>query len=262
MTALSRAPAIVLLVVLALAGSACTPASGAALDGREFLSVAVTDGGVARPLVAGTQIRLTFGPDTLGAQAGCNQIGGAYRLDGGRLIFEGAGMTEMGCDPARHAQDDWLVAFLAATPTAQLTVDELVLTAGTTVIRLQDRRVADPDRPLVGPTWVVVALIGPGGADGAVSSIPDGIVASLKFSADGTVEVRTGCNDGSGRWALDGTGIRIEEVALTKRGCLDGAGQVEASVTTVLGAGTVQATIEADHLVLQAGGQGLQLEAR
>jgi heat shock protein HslJ len=261
MTALSRVPAV-LLVVVALAGSACTAASGAALDGREFLSASVTDGGVDRPLVAGTQIRLTFGPGTLGAQAGCNQIGGSYRLDGGRLIFEGAGMTEMGCDPARHAQDDWLVAFLAAGPSVQLTTDALVLSAGTTTIRLVDRRVADPDRPLVGPTWVLVAIIGPGGADGAVSSIPEGIVASLRFGDDGTVEVETGCNMGSGRWALDGWGIRFSEIGLTKRACLEGAGQVEGAVMTVLGVGTVEATIQADQLVIRGGGQGLQFEGR
>lgn len=260
MTNVSSLPAI-LLAVTALAAAACTPASSAALDGREFLSIAVTDGGVARPLVAGTQIRLSFSTGSLGAQAGCNHIGGSYRLDGDRLVFEDAGMTEMGCDPARHAQDDWLVEFLSSRPTTQLIVDELVLTSGATVIRLADRRVADPDRPLVGPTWVLVAL-SEGGADGAVSSVPDGVVASLRFHDDGTVDVQTGCNDGGGRWALDGSSIRFADLVLTERACLDGAGDVERVVMAVLAAGDVQPEIRADQLVLQAGGRGLQLEAR
>lgn len=260
MTTRSRLLAAV-FVLAALVAVACTPASSEALNGREFLSVAVTDGGVDRPLVAGTQIRLSFSAGSLGAQAGCNQIGGDYRLDGDRLVFEGAGMTEMGCDPARHAQDDWLVQFLSSRPTAQLIVDELVLTSGATVIRLADRRVADPDRPLVGPTWVLVALF-EGGADGAVSSVPNGVVASLRFHDDGTVDVQTGCNEGGGRWALDGSSIRFADIVLTERACLDAAGAVEQAVTVVLTAGTVQPTIEADHLVLQAAGHGLQLEAR
>jgi len=260
MTTGSRLGAVV-LAFTALAASACTPASSMALDGREFLSVAVTDGGIDRPLVAGTQLRLSFSAGSLGAQAGCNHIGGNYRLDGDRLVFEGAGMTEMGCDPARHAQDDWLIQFLSSRPTAQLVVDELVLTSGATVIRFADRRVAAPDRPLVGPTWVLVALI-EGGADGAVSSVPNGVLASLRFHDDGRVEVQTGCNDGGGRWALDGSSIRFADIVLTERACLDGAGQIEGSVMAVLGSGNVLPTIQADQLVLQAGGQGLQLEAR
>jgi heat shock protein HslJ len=105
-----------------------------------------------------------------------------------------------------------------------------------------------------------VALI-QGGADGAVSSIPQGTVASLTFHEDGTVDVQTGCNQGGGRWALDGSAIRFEDLVLTKRACADGGAQVEGALLAVLGAGSVQPTIRADQLVLQAGGQGLQFQA-
>lgn len=253
---------IVLTFLLAIAPMAagCTPAA-ADLDGRDFLSVTVTDNGAARPLVAGTQIRLSFTPGSLGAQAGCNHIGGTYRIDGGVLVFEGPGMTEMGCDPQRHAQDDWLVTLLSSRPTLELVGDNLTLTAGATVVRLADRRVVDPDRPLAGPTWVLVALIN-GGVDGAVSSIPDGVVASLTFLDDGTVQVQTGCNSGSGRWALDGPAIRFADLVLTVQGCLGSAGEVEGSLLSVIGSVNVQPTIQASQLLLQAGGQGLQFEAR
>lgn len=249
-----------ILAAGALAG--CLPGSGASLDGRDFLSVGVTIDGADRPLVAGTRIRLSFMPGSLGATAGCNHIGGSYRVDGGRLAFEGAGMTEMGCDPARHAQDDWLVAFLSSRPALQLDGNDLVLTSGTTSIRLLDRRVADPDRPLAGPTWTLVAIIGAGGADGAVSSIPDGVLASLVFHDDGSVDVRTGCNDGSGRWALDGSGLRFSAIGLTKRGCDGAEAQVEAAMLAVLNAASVDATIQADGLTLRGAGGGLQLLAR
>jgi hypothetical protein len=50
---------------------------------RTFLSTAITDGGAPHDLVAGTRIRLTFGTDgQLGVSAGCNMMGGSYRLDG------------------------------------------------------------------------------------------------------------------------------------------------------------------------------------
>src|SRR5687767_13306695 len=95
-----------------------TPPSGiaiAGLDGRQFLSTHVTVGGAPFALVPNTQIRLSFSDGTnLGGSAGCNIFGGTYVLDGDRIVWTGGGMTEMGCDDPRHAQDDWLTAFLAS----------------------------------------------------------------------------------------------------------------------------------------------------
>ena len=164
MTLLARS--LLLCAVLVVAG--CTSAAPAGLDGRTFLSTAVTDGGGARDLVPGTRIRLSFDDGRIGVQAGCNTMGASYRLDGGRLRITDAATTEMGCDPARQAQDDWVFAFLGAGPTVALAGDELTLTAGSTAIRFLDREVAEPDLPLVGTTWTVVSLIG----GDAVSSVP------------------------------------------------------------------------------------------
>ena len=70
--------------------------------------------------------------------------------------------------------------------------DELVLEDGATVITLLDREVADPDLPLVGPVWTVTAII----TGDAVSSVPEGVIATLVFTDDGLVMVNTGCNSG------------------------------------------------------------------
>src|SRR3990172_6688727 len=108
---------LIVVVVLGLLTVACAAtAPGGSLDGREFLSTSVTDGGAVRQLVPGTRISLRFDDDRIGASAGCNIMGGTYRLDGGRLLVEGGAMTEMGCDEARSAQDNWLFGFLGSDP--------------------------------------------------------------------------------------------------------------------------------------------------
>ena len=238
------------------AGAACTTAAPQLTD-RAFLSVAVTDGGAPRQLVPGTRIRLDFRASELGANAGCNSIGGTYRIEGGKLIVEATGMTEMGCDQPRHDQDDWLSEFLSSNPTVRLAGDELTLESGSVVVRLLDRRIVEPDVALAGVTWTVVSVI----SGDAVSSVPQGVTATLLFHADGTVDVNTGCNQGSGSWATVGAGIEIKNVMLTKRGCDAQTGAMESAVLGLIDAGALAATIQGSTLTLLAGAGGLQLRA-
>ena len=242
-------------ILLTLALSGCTGLPGPTLDGTEWLSIAVTEDGADRPLVEGTQIRLSFSDGQLGASAGCNTMGGAYRIESGLLVFEGGGMTEMGCDEERHAQDDWLVGFLGSQPSVAQEADKLTLTSNGTVISLQDSEVADPDLPLTGTTWTVDSII----SGDAVSSIPGDAVATLVFADDGRIEVDTGCNIGGGTYELtDGT-MRISEVITTLRACEGAVAQLESAVMAVLNAGELDYAIDAGSLTLMAGDQGLGL---
>ena len=256
---------LVALAILALVlGSQAGCSSGAEeLTDRDYLSVAVTEGGAARALVNGTRIRINFGAaegndravGALVANAGCNSISGTYRIDGDRLVFDSAGMTEMGCDAERHAQDDWLAGFLASKPTVRFVKSDLTLDNGAISIRLLDREVAEPDLNIVGPTWTVESII-----DGdAVSSVPEGATATLLFKADGSVEVDTGCNRGSGTWSLEGAGIRIENLMLTKMACAGAGAMLEGAVLGVLEAAALQAQIDSNVLTLSGGSTGLQL---
>jgi heat shock protein HslJ len=234
----------------------CSSAAAAPLEGRTFLSTRVTENGVDRPLVPGTSIRLTFNKDgQLGVNAGCNHMGGSYRIEGGTLRFEGGAMTEMGCDEPRFKQDDWLFGLLAARPTVALTGNELAITAGDVVIWLLDREIADPDMPLVGPTWTVISLI----TGDAVSSIPDGVVATLTFGADGRVEIQTGCNQGGGSYGIDGARIQFGDIVTTKRACDGASGQMETAVLAVLRMEGLGYSIDAGSLTIQGTGQGLML---
>jgi heat shock protein HslJ len=252
----SRIGAAALLVGLV---SACNLLPGGGepdVAGREFLSTVVTVGGVEQALVEGTRLRLGFDEDDmLAAHAGCNHFGARYRIDGGVLAITGGAMTEMACDPPFMEQDDWIFAFLGSQPLVRLVGDELVLEDGETVITLLDREVADPDLPLTGPVWTVNAII-----DGdAVSSVPEGVRATLVFTDDGLVMVTTGCNSGQGGVEIRETTILFGEIALTRMACEGAAGEMEEAMLTVLSADVVRYEVDASILDLSIAGFGLQL---
>ncbi len=225
------------------------------LDGTEWLSTAVTEAGADRPLVEGTQIRLSFTDGQLGASAGCNTMGGAYTVEDGRLIVEGGGMTEMGCDEERHAQDEWLFGFIGSQPSLAQEGDKLTLTSGETVIALQDSEVAEPDLPLTGTTWTVDSII----TGDAVSSVPNGATATLVFTDDGRLEVDNGCNIGGGTYEVTDGRLRVGELMTTLRACDAPAAQLESAVMGVLNAEEIEYAIDAGSLTLMAGDQGLGL---
>jgi heat shock protein HslJ len=238
--------------------AACQAAASPSLVGRTFLSVGITENGAPKALVAGTRIRLEFGDGSFNAHAGCNSMGGEYRLDGGVLIVTDVFTTEMACQPPLMAQDQWLIEVLGSKPSVTLAGDQLAISGGGVLIQLMDRRVVDPDRAITGPTWTVDSIF----SGDAVSSVPQGAVATLVFHEDGTLDVETSCNTGQGRWKAVGQGIEVTGLGLTKRGCIGPNGDLEAAVVATLGAGTIAAAIEADQLILRAGANGLGLRAR
>lgn len=262
---LLAAAGIALLTAACAGGSSPTPSSPpassgspppAGLDGRTFLSTQVLVDGRERLLVPGTRIRIDFRDGRIGVAAGCNRLGGDYRIDGDVLRIANAAVTEMGCDPERHAQDEWLFDFLGQGPTVALAGDVLTLSLGTTTITLLDREVAEPDLALVGTDWVLSSIL----TGGTASSVPAGVVARLRFGADGQVEVETGCNSGGGPYRVDGDRLVFGDLILTKRACIGPAGEVEAAVLTILGAKEVVFGIDGPTLRLVAGSRGLDFQ--
>ena len=261
---MTRAP-LVGLVTMVLLVAACglqqrvDPEEPANVAGRTFLSIGVTDNGVARPLVAATQVRLEFRADgRLGASAGCNSMGGTYQLDGARLRVEAGGMTAMGCDPALHEQDEWLAGFLAGTPAIAVAGDRIALSNGGVVIQLVDEEVARPDRPLRGTAWLVEGVR----TRDAAWSVPPGGEASISIAEDGSVIVETGCNTGHATATTDGDQLRFDGLALTRRACADpSVADLERAVLAVVTAPSVRWSVDVDRLALDAGGAGLDLRA-
>ena len=258
MAAMSILSRLLLAVPFLLSACLATGAgSGPDLDGRTFLSTDVTDAGTSHPLAANTRLRISFSHRQIGLSAGCNSMGGAYVVRNGLLTVTDLTTTDMGCDPDLMDQDTWLADLITSGPTIRLDGNDLRIKGGETVIHLVDREVADPDRPLVGPTWSVVSVI----SGDAVSSVPDGVLATLSFTDDGQVLIDTGCNGAGGRYATgDGT-VTFSDIVSELKLCLDDRNAMEVSVMGVLNAGEVTYSIEADMLTLSAGEHGLQLRA-
>ncbi len=225
-------------------------------DNRTFLSTSVTEGTKDRILVAGTRISLQFFADgRLSAQAGCNHLGGNGTIEEGQLVLDEMSTTEMGCDPARMDQDTWLASFLGSRPAWSLVGDELVLQAGDVEIRLADREVVDPDRPLVGPRWVVDTII----TGEAASSVPAGAESFLIFDAAGGLTGSTGCVEVAGTVEVREASIVFSAPLPSTRNCTAGQALDEAVRATLVG--EVGYSIQASLTLTGPDGHGLVLRA-
>jgi heat shock protein HslJ len=225
-----------------------------ALVGRTFVSESVE----GWQLVQGTEVRIQFRERELMASAGCNSVDGQYDIDGSVLELSGYGSTDMGCDPERHAQDAWLIEFLLARPSLELSEPRLVMSTGDARMTLLDREVASPDRPLVGTLWR-----GDGFSDGTmVTSMPGVALVSAWFDPDGSVEVHTSCQVGVGAFHLEGTSIAFEGLAYDGAPCADPSYQgISDRVMLVFDGAPVAYQIEEASLEISQGSDAVLFRA-
>ena len=227
-----------------------------ALEGRTFESQSVQEKGAVRPLVPGTKLTLDFRSAQLGASAGCNSMGGSYELVGDVLHVVGLGTTDMACLPAeRMQQDDWFAKAIIGSPHLRLDGSTLVLETSEVTIVFVDRKVADPDRPLVGSHWVADTVI-----DGAAaSSMPVGATApSVDFAADGTFGGFSGCAPLTGRYTIEGARLVLADVIVANAAACTREGEHLDQVTRGVLKGSVTFEIDGPRLRLTNNDVGLR----
>lgn len=254
---------ITVLLMVAAGASGCArgggdlPAGSGLPADRTFLSTSVTEDGKDRPLAEDTRIRLTIDNEQLSVNAGCNSLGGNARLDGDRLVVDGMGGTEIGCEPEFAEQDSWLAGFLTGGPSWRLEGDTLRLTLKNTTIELVDRAIAEPDRQLRKTHWQLDTLV-----DGeTASSVPGKAKAHITLGENGRATGNAGCNDFSAQFEEAGDEITFSAVTSTRKACGGARDEVERAMLAVL-EGSPTYEIEADRLRLStSSGSGLEFRA-
>jgi heat shock protein HslJ len=198
-------------------------------------------------------IEIRFTDDgRLVANAGCNIISGPVALDGGRVDAADLSVTERGCDPQLHAQDEQLSAFLAAKPSWRLDGERLTLSAAGTELAFTEEKA----RPLVGTTWKADTII-QGEVAGAT---PAAVTATLVFGQD-KVTVTGLCNLREVEYHATGTTITFELGMMTLMACDPEIMTVEQAATAVMD-GEAGYRIDTNTLTITKGDKGLRFTAR
>ncbi|WP_069165148.1 META domain-containing protein [Nocardia altamirensis] len=230
------------------------PGGGPVPMGRTFISTKV-DG---TPIPGGGPLTITFKDGRIGADAGCNSHGGAVTFDNNKLTVSGLSSTLMACADDRQGADGWLSGLLDAKPTWQVDGDMLTLQGNNVTVTLQDKKVAQPDKPIKGTTWIVTGLITP---DAQIrSQAIDDVKPTLTIAEDGAVSGSAGCNRMIGTATGAGADLTFQ-IGTTKMLCGPEVMEVEQAVLKALD-GKVTATVDANVLTLRnANGSGLTLRA-
>lgn len=167
----------------------------------------MTDGDKPLALAPGTRLSIRFGDDRwFSATAGCNEMGARVEAAGdGRLSLEDKGMstTAMLCSDLT-AQEGWFGRLLGAEPSIEVTPGRLVLADGDRRAEFTEH-VLDTKATLVGPTWVVEALV----TAGEATPVPAEPRREVVFEDDGRFTSRAGCAEVSGPLAYERGTIRI-----------------------------------------------------
>lgn len=237
-------------------GAAPGPSSAdpGALHGRTFTTKVINEQGKPRQLVEGTSIELRFTDDgRLVANAGCNTISGKVTLAGGKLDAADLSITEMGCDPQRHEQDQRLSAFLTSKPSWRLDGENLVLsTADTALVLTQEKAL-----PLVGTPWQADTLI----QGDVAGSTPAGVDATLVFGQD-EATVSGLCNLQAVKYHASGSTITFELGPLTMKACAPDIMRVEQAMVALFnGEATTTYRIDGKTLTITRGDKGLRFTA-
>ncbi|QIK67187.1 META domain-containing protein [Nocardioides sp. HDW12B] len=262
-------PVIAVLTLLALAvagcgdttagsdGDAAGPGAGASDSGRATAAPAdgvyVATDVSGRSLVEGTRVRLTWKGDQLSADAGCNQMSGSASVADGRLVVTGLGMTEMGCEPGRMEQDEWVADLLTSRPRIATGADGFTLTGQSVTARFATEPPPE-DVSLEGTTWLLESTVD---GDVASSSVGGPAASTPRFRiADGRVVGFDGCDELSGPVDVTADSIAAGgDLGGTERQCLVAG----APLADLLGGSTY--VVEGDRLTLTRGEISLVLRA-
>jgi heat shock protein HslJ len=211
----------VVMALVALAGCASSAGapSGGTLTGQVW---ALTDLAGKAPL-QDTGITIQFGTDgTVSGSSGCNQYSGTYTASGSSLtINTPLASTMMMCAEPVMVQETAYQTALAGVKAYTVKGDKLTL-FGPNNTEIANYKATSQD--LAGTSWQV---IGYNNGKQAVVSIIAGTEMDIQFGKDGTVSGKSGCNNYSGPYTVNGNQIKIGPLASTMMACSDPEGVMD-----------------------------------
>ena len=235
--------------------AASTPASPAdALWGRTFLSTSVT----GSTIPGGGPLEVAF-PERghIAMSAGCNRGVSSVDLTTGTVQTGPIATTKMACPGSSSGADEWMTNLFAAHPAWTLTDDSLTLASGEVTVNLVDKNTTEPDRPVIGTTWVVESLISPTAV--VTSAALESSAPTLTIGQDGQVTGSTGCNRFRGPVRVGDNTITFGTLATTRTACPDDVTDIDRAVRHVLD-GQVTYTVDGATMdLMQPDGTGLHL---
>jgi heat shock protein HslJ len=217
----------------------------------------------AHTLVPGSTITLTFERGALSARAGCNSMFGQYTIAGGVLNAPQLASTLMACDDALMAQDTWLAAFLASSPTWTYQNGALTLTNGTDTIAMT--KAPSGAEALEATGWKLVGVNSKTASANTTTAVDPSLTAWVRFNGT-DVAFNTSCNAGGGTAAATDSTITFGGMRSTLIFCDGASGETEQAMNAVLqGTTTYKITDDPSGALLtitsQDGASGLQFTA-
>ena len=177
----------------------------------------------------GSQITIEFQGGQASGVSACNQYGGSYTADSdGSLTFGAFHSTAMACVPAVGALEQAYMAALGKV--THFSVDGTLTLTGTGKPLTYDRAPPVQSVQLIGTQWTLASIV----SGSTVSSVPDGVEATLMLESGGSASGSGGCNTFQGTYQTSGNELTFGPLASTKKACADDVMSVEQSYLAAL----------------------------
>jgi heat shock protein HslJ len=198
-------------------------------------------------VLAGTEVTATFQAGQVSGNAGCNNYGGGYTVNGNAITFSAIAGTLRFCEePGVMEQESAYLAALQGAAQFEVTGDALYLrnSAGAIVLTY----VPQPQVALEGTSWVADAY---NNGREAVVSVLVGTEITARFEG-GRLSGSAGCNTYMTSYTVSGNRIEIGPAASTRMLCASPMGvmEQEAAYLAALPMANVY-RIEGDRLILE-----------
>ena len=222
-------------------GSATNPS---ALTGTVWKLTGDSMAGLVSSVPENVQVTIEFKSGQVSGVSGCNQYGGSYTAGSdGSMSFGQFHSTVMGCLSDVAAVEHAYMEALGKVTT--FSVDGTLTLTGSGKALTYDRAPPVQSVELVGTQWNLTSIV----SGTTVSSVPEGVQATLVLDADGSASGSGGCNTFHGTYQTSGSELTFGPLASTKKLCAEDVMAVEQPYLAALQSAAVY-TIAGDALTI------------